>query len=64
LAYCYRAGWEEWCRGTATSMSCLRANATTKGSKAIGGVPGGAVSIKVNSWVVLGVTCLAAGLLL
>ncbi|RDL39765.1 uncharacterized protein BP5553_04105 [Venustampulla echinocandica] len=51
--------------GISTSrMSCLRANATTEGSKAIGGVPGAAVHIKVYTWAVIGVTCLVGGLLL
>lgn len=38
-----------------TSMSCLRANATTKGSEGIGSVPGAAVRIKTCSWVVMSV---------
>lgn len=47
-----------------TSMSCLRANAATKGSKPIGGVPGGASSsMNVCLWVVMGVSCLV-GLLM
>ncbi|RDL31475.1 uncharacterized protein BP5553_09684 [Venustampulla echinocandica] len=44
-------------------MSCLRANATTEGSEAIGGVPGAAVGIRVYEWAVVGVACLVGGLL-
>ena len=45
-------------------MRCLRANATTKGSKAIGSVPGAAVTLKIYSWALVGVTCLVGGLFL
>lgn len=46
-----------------TRMSCLRANATTKGSVAIGKVPGAAASVKVYVSAVMGVACLVSVLL-
>lgn len=45
------------------SMSCLKANATTKGSKTIGGVPSIATSIQRYEWVMMGITCLIGVLL-
>ncbi|KAF4627858.1 hypothetical protein G7Y89_g10294 [Cudoniella acicularis] len=43
---------------SSTRMSCLRANATTEGSVAIGKVPGAAASVKVYTSAVVGIACL------
>ncbi|KAH8656246.1 hypothetical protein BGZ60DRAFT_532555 [Tricladium varicosporioides] len=47
-----------------TQMSCLRANATTKGSMGIGKVPGAAASVKVYPSTVMGIACLLSILLI